>query len=434
MSMKVDCSLISGKFNRIAVATSGGKDSMALLHYLNANKDILKINLLAINVEHGIRGEASINDSKFVKDYCDKNSIPLLSYSVNSLKYSKDNKLSIEEGARALRYQCFEKAKEENLYDFLVTAHHSLDNVETVLFNLFRGSGLAGLSGIPNQKGYIVRPLLCTTKDEIEAYINANFIPYVTDESNLSSDYTRNFIRLNIMPLIKEIFPNVEQSVNRLSQTTRVENEFLDKLAHNSLAIFEDRIELPIDTPEVLLRRAVIIALKSLGVAKDWEKVHVDDAVNLTKKQNGAQISLPHNLTLYREYDRLVFEKTPILEKKQLPFYVGHFTLNQKKFIIEEVVAPTDLKNGLFFDFDKVPKDAIIRTINDSDTFTKFGGGTKSLGDYFTDKKIPVRLRERIPIIAKDNEVYAIFGLAISNKVKIDKDTKRVCKLTSEEN
>lgn len=434
MSMKVDCALFEGKFNKVAVATSGGPDSMALLHFLNANKDLLKIHLLAINVEHGIRGKDSISDSQFVKDYCTNNSIPLLSYSVDSISYAKDNKLSLEESARALRYQCFNDAKAQGLFDYLLTAHHALDNVETVLFNLFRGSGLSGLSGIPKEKDYIVRPLINVGKDEIEAYVMANNVPYVADQTNFCDDYTRNFIRLNVIPKIKEIFPKAEQSVSRLVDTVKKENDFLDQLATNSLKVFSDRIEIALDTPEVVLRRAVIKALKLLGVKKDWEKIHVEDAVSLTKKQNGDRISLPLSITLYREYDKLVFEKDKQIDKKEINFSLGCFTLGEKKVIIEKVDSNVDLKDGNFYlDLDKIPDGTVIRYARNNDVFTKFGGGTKSLGDYFTDKKVALRIRDRLPIIAKDNQVFAIFSIAISDKAKIDQSTKTIIKITYED-
>ena len=146
--MQVNLGNLIDKNDVVAVATSGGSDSMALLHYLHQNSDQLQIKVLALNVEHGIRGQSSVDDSNFVKDYCKENDIPCLTYTVDSLKKAKDDGLSVEQAARTLRYGCFFDAIEKGKCNKVATAHHLKDNFESVLFNLFRGSGLKGLSGI----------------------------------------------------------------------------------------------------------------------------------------------------------------------------------------------------------------------------------------------------------------------------------------------
>ncbi|MBO4594913.1 MAG: tRNA lysidine(34) synthetase TilS [Clostridia bacterium] len=429
--MFVDLLGISPK-ETVAVAVSGGQDSMALLHILRREKEKFHFNVIAINVEHGIRGKASVSDSEFVALYCKNNGVPLLSFKVDALSYAKKNKLSVETAARILRYGCFLDAIAKGKCDKVATAHHKKDNFETVLFNLFRGTGIKGLAGIKDgYDGRIIRPLLKTDKSEIEKYVKENELPFVTDETNFSTDYTRNALRLNVIPKIEELFPDAENAVLRLSESAKLDEEFLSAEADKILSVFSDRVEIKIPAHYSVFARATVKALKSLGVKKDWEKVHIDDAYALTVKQNGASVDLLGGVTVCREYDKLTFTKTETENKPEFPFSLGTFEFFGTNYKAE-ITAAENLKDGLYIDADKLPKDAVIRTKKDGDRFTKFGGGTKSLGDYFTDIKVPKRLRDKIPVIASGNEVFAIFKLAVSDKVRIDGNTRRIIKLTQE--
>ncbi len=412
----------------VAVALSGGSDSICLLHFLNEKKKDFSFTLKAINVEHGIRGETSKKDSAFVKDLCATLSIPLRYFEVDAPKYCKENNFSIEEGARALRYACFYTAIEEGFCDFVATAHHESDNFETMLFNLFRGTGMDGVKGIREQteKG-IIRPLLQTSKQEINYYLKNNNLSFVTDESNFDDKYTRNYLRNNVVPIIKEIFPNAEKNAKRFSEIIATDNDYLSKESEKQLTYFDDRVEI-LPCHKALFSRAVILALKNLGVKKDWEKVHLDDTYSLLEKENGKKINLLQGIVAVKEYDKIVLYKEKLCEKLEVPFFVGEKEFNGT-IKITKVEKGVNLKDGFYLDLDKVPNGAIIRTKKDGDYFTKFGGGTKSLGDYFTDKKIPLRLRETIPLLAENNEILAIFGVAISNTVKIDNDTKNIVQL-----
>lgn len=428
--MFVDLSGISPN-ETVGVAVSGGQDSMALLHFLHRNAEKFHYNLIAINIEHGIRGDASVSDSEFVESYCKKIGVPLLSFKVNSPAYAKEQKLSLETAARVLRYNCFMSAIESGKCDKVATAHHKKDNYETVLLNLFRGTGIKGLSGITDgYGGKIIRPLLSAEKKEIETYVSENAIPFVTDETNFSADYTRNALRLSVIPKIEEIFPDAENSVIRLSKSAKEDEDFISKEADKALMILPDRAEIKIPVHYAVFARAVIKALKSLGVKKDWEKIHVDAAYSLIEKKNGAKSDLLCGVTVIREYDRLVFTRQISATEKELSFALGEFEFFGNTYSIEKASEKdADLKRGFFADLDKIPQSAVIRNKREGDKFTKFGGGTKSLGDFFTDKKIPLRLRDNIPLIAAGDEVLAIFGVAISDKIKIDGTTREIIKL-----
>ncbi len=414
----------------VAVAVSGGCDSMCLLHFLLQNASKIGYKVLALNVEHGIRGEDSVSDTNFVKDYCSKNDIPLLTYSVDAPKYAKDNKLSLEQAARTLRYDCFKQALDSGKCNKVATAHHRDDNVETILFNLFRGTGLKGLTGITREReDGVIRPFLSVDRSEIEEYAKTHRIPYVTDKTNLLDDYTRNDIRHNVVPEIKRIFPELNKSVERLTSIVNADQDFINQTAINHVNFDGETAYIPIPCHPAVLSRAVIIALKKLGVKKDWEKAHIDQVLVLAELENGAKISLLNGITAIKEYDKIVFYFEDLVAVTPTAFKLGKIQIANKAITITQEQAPVDLKKGFYADLEKVPKTTVIRTRADGDVFTKFGGGTKLLNDYFTDKKIPLRERNKTLILADGKTVLAIFGLAISEKIKVDPTTKKMISL-----
>ena len=428
--MKIDLSKLISQNETVAVALSGGRDSMALLYYMLSYAKKFHINVIALNVEHGIRGEESLSDTKFVKDYCEMINIPLLTYSVDAIKKAEDDKLSLEQAARILRYQCFYDALDLKKCDKIATAHHLDDNVESILFNLFRGTGVKGAVGIEKDyNGKIIRPFLGVEKAEIEKYVKENSIPFVTDSTNACCDYTRNALRLKVIPEIKKLFPKMQDSILRFTEILKEDNDYLSLESKKILTLLEGKAEISIPCHYALFSRATITALKHLGIEKDYEKVHIDEVYALIEKQNGNSINLPKGVIAIKEYDKIVFFKASPSEKTQIPFSIGELEFLGKTLKVSEVVSP-NLKSGFFLDLEKIPNGAVIRTKKVGDTFTKFGGGTKSLGDYLTDKKIPQRERDLLPIITSGNEVLAIFGIAVSNKVKVDDTTKTIIQIT----
>ena len=418
----------------VAVAVSGGADSMALLHFTANFCKRFNIKTVALNVEHGIRGESSLRDTAFVKDYCEKNGIPLLEYQVDAPKKAKTDKIPLEQAARILRYECFFDAVKKGKCDAVLTAHHSSDNLESVLFNLFRGTGVKGLTGIRDYKNVIYRPFIKVSKAEIAEYNKQNNSPFVDDETNFCIDYTRNFLRLNVIPKIKEIFPEAEKSVLRLTETLKTEDEFLSALAEKAVFRHGDGYGIATDAPKAVMARAVIIALKNLGLARDYEKIHVDDVCALSEKENGKTVSLPLDIKAAREYDKITLFKDLTCDENDtaIPFTTGLHALDGRTIAVSpcENVSGEDLKKGFYADIDKIPDGAVIRFRRKGDKFKKFGGGTKSLADYFTDKKIPLKDRNGILLVANGSDVLIINGVAVSDKVKVDKDTKNIVKFS----
>jgi tRNA(Ile)-lysidine synthase len=236
--MNIDLTKYLKKGDKVAVAVSGGRDSMCLLHYLYNNCSDNKV--FAINVEHGIRGQSSRNDSKFVKDYCEKLNIKLYSYTVNAIEYQKNNKVTVEEAARILRYDCFKDLIDKNTVDYIAVAHHITDQCETIFMRLMRGTGIYGLTGITDKRDYIIRPFLNVSRDEIDEYVKINNIPYIKDETNDDNSYTRNFIRNEVFPLLDKKFMSYKQSLVRLQRTA---SEYIDLLESMSAEIIKEGSE-----------------------------------------------------------------------------------------------------------------------------------------------------------------------------------------------
>ena len=191
----------------IAVALSGGKDSICLIDLLLKSAKEKNLTIKAVNIDHSIRGEESVRDSEFVKDYCKKVGVELRFFKVDALKHAKENNLSVEESARILRYGAFDTLLKEKFCNVIATAHHLSDNFETVLFNLFRGTSTKGLIGIPDKRDGFIRPLINVTKKEIDDYVLKNNLPFVEDSTNSNTDYTRNYLRCEVISKILEKFP-----------------------------------------------------------------------------------------------------------------------------------------------------------------------------------------------------------------------------------
>jgi tRNA(Ile)-lysidine synthase len=425
--MQVNLDTLLGKNETIAIALSGGADSVALLHYMLSVSKLYPVKIIALNVEHGIRGEASKSDTEFVAELCKKLNVELLRYEVDSPAYAKEQKLTLEQAARALRYNCFYDAINSGKCDKVATAHHLSDNAESILLNLFRGTGLKGVTGIEqNFENKIIRPFLNVEKNEITDYINKNGLSFVTDQSNFDDEFTRNHIRLNVMTEIKKSFPEVEKSISRFSQIAKLENDYIEEQAKNALNIKTDSVQISLPLHPALIARCAIMAMQALGTEKDWEKAHVDSIQALSRSANGTKIDLKNNLSAIKEYDEIVIYKNKSKFEQQIPFALGSVQFNGLKLEISLIKKQISLSDGLFADADKIPDSAVIRTKRDGDKFTKFGGGTKKLNDYLTDKKVPLRLRDNLAIIANGNDILAIFGLAISDKIKVDENTKNI--------
>lgn len=419
----------------IGVACSGGIDSMCLLHFVNSVKDDYGINVVAINVDHCIRKE-SAQDSKFVEDYCKKNGIKCHKFKVDVTKIASSEKLGIEESARKARYDIFYSLIEKGIVDKIAIAHHEQDQIETILLNLFRGCGLKGASGMDAVRDNLVRPFLTTKKTDILTYALTNSIPNVEDETNNNTDYSRNMLRHKIIPLIRECWENVDGNLLNFANICKQDNSYINSTISFDDVFIEDGVaQIPLYyfafNPSIA-NRVIRFALEKIKCLKDVETKHLAIIKNMANEaDNGVKINLPNGIVACKEYNYITITKKQTKVCPTLKFETMENVKFAEKFISIKKVDSMQLEKGkLFIDANMLPKNCIIRTRKDGDMFEKFGGGSKKLKDYFIDKKIPLRLRDEIPLIAKDNEIFAIFGYEISNKVKVNKNSIDVYELS----
>lgn len=419
--MNIDLSLLKEK--KVCVALSGGRDSVALVHYLSAHSDLIGYTLSAVNCEHGIRGEESLKDSAFVSDLCKKLGIPLYTFSADCPALAKAEKISVETAARNFRYECFDKILKEGKADVIATAHHADDNAETVLFNLCRGSALSGLKGITDREGF-VRPFISVTRDEIDEYIKENNLPFVEDSTNAEEDATRNIIRLRVMPVLKECVPGAVKNISRFSSLAKEDDELLYSYANDALRFDGDTAYIETGCPKPIFMRAALIAVKKLGIEKDYTYEHLLSIYSLAQNETGAKVSLPKGVCAIREYDEICIyrgSKKPISE---IPFAVGETTFNGVKIIVTPYLSELKSAVGsspakiLRFNPGAIPMGCVVRYRKDGDMFEKFGGVRKKLSDFFCEKKIPLKERDFIPLIANGDEILAVCGVEISEKIK----------------
>ncbi len=415
----------------IGVAVSGGADSMALLHFLSSQAETLDIRVIAITVDHMLRGETSAGDALFVQRWCRENGIVCLKFCVDASRISREKNIGIEEAAREARYGVFNKLLCDNKVDKIALAHHMSDQAETILMHILRGAGLSGASGMEaSRNGLYIRPFLNISKEEILKYCAVNYVEFVEDESNLDTKYNRNFLRNKIIPELKNRFEGVEQALVNFGQSCREDNDFiLSQTTHDGILYSDAVVKIPIIYfyyHSSVTNRIIFRALSKIGIFSDIERKHIELIKELSKGENGKKLTLPNNLIAQKEYEYLTLYK---IEKEviadEYPFATGVTNFANLFEIDVKKTRKFDFKTGnLYIDVAKLPEGAVWRTRKTGDTFTKFGGGTKPLKSYLIDAKIPVRLRDTLPVLANKSEILCVLGVQISEKVKIDDTTK----------
>ena len=424
----------------IGVGISGGIDSMCLLHFLNEHKNDLDIEVVAIHINHSIR-EESDDDARFVVEKCKEMGVRVYKFTIDCPKIAKDKKVSLETAAREGRYGVFDALLRKDIVDKIALAHHQMDQTETILMHIFRGCGVSGAKGMdPIRDGVYIRPMLNVSKEDIKAYSAENSIEYVEDSSNKDNSFTRNYLRNVVMKDILKKWPNAVEAINNFANAVSEDDEYIkNALDTNALLVDDKIVQMPCSYfygSSAIYSRIVFKALSLIGVTKDIERKHIEMIKDLaTHLENGKKIRLPYDITVSKEYDYLTFENKYVEKPKMSkPLKCEEFDApNFGKVCIKRVKVDSLIdENALYFDYRKVPKDARWRYREEGDIFEKFGGGTKKLKSVLIDKKIPVRLRDYIPVLADENEVYVIAGVAISEKVRIDSDIPTCYKMTVE--
>lgn len=420
----------------VIVGFSGGADSVSLLFALKK----LGYNVLALHVEHGIRGEESLQDALFAKNFCKEHDIPFYVEHINVPEFAKNNGFSLETAARIERHRVFsEYSKKFNCP--IALAHNKNDQAETVLMHLLRGSGLNGLTGMKYISKNVIRPLLDVSRDEIEVFNAKNNLSFVTDSTNLSNDYTRNKIRNRIIPLLnEELGINCVDNITECASILEEYNSYIALVTRD----YEDKyivknkndVTLDIaDIPHVIFIELIKRALEIInGNIVDIEKVHLNNVFELTKKESGKEVHLPYGIKAKRIYNQIVFtNKTDDFNMKY--DFVPENEIIWQDNKINSCFTSLVIKDCLceHLDFDKLPKDLTLRTRKSGDFIYPLGSkGKCTLKKYFIDKKIPLSLRNSVPLLAKDNEIYAIIGYTVSEKAKITDSTKKILKIYME--
>ena len=414
---------------RICVAISGGVDSVALLHHLKAQEEEYGYTVSAVHCEHGIRGEESLSDARFVQTLCKEWGVPLHVFSEDCPARAKREKQSLETAARNFRYQCFHQILEGNQADFIATAHHKNDDAETVLFRLMRGTSLTGVGGIAALNEKIVRPFLSWTRADIEQYAKQNQLSYCLDSTNMEMDATRNKLRLQILPLMEETVPGAMENMLRFSRLAAEDDGLLYAYAEKLLQRKKDGIFVSFCEGKPLFRRACLLALKGLGLEKDYTALHLESAYKLQYLERGAKLSLPKGIEAEKTQKGIRFfvkeEEKPLERSAEKIYTTDGFDGGRYEVKISSTPLEGEDLCVLRIDGDKIPNNAVFRFRKDGDFIHRFGGGKKSLKKFFNEKKTPVAERGYLPLIATDDgEVFVACGVEISEKVKVTENTK----------
>ena len=385
--------------DKLLVALSGGADSVALLRVLHT----AGYQCEAAHCNFHLRGEESNRDEQFVRQLCQKYGIRLHTIDFNTTQYATEKRISIEMAARELRYNWFEKIKEECGAHVIAVAHHQDDSVETMLLNLIRGTGITGLLGIRPRNGAIVRPLLCINREEIIRYLQQIGQDFVTDSTNLEDEYTRNKIRLNLLPLMQEINPSVKNSLietsNHLNDVATIYNKVIDEAKTRIITPEGIRINALLDepAPEAFLFET----LHPLG----FNSAQIKDIANSLHGQSGKQF-------VSKEW-RVIKDRNLLLLETIRPE--------------DESTLPYQLIKEACFDAVKLNEEIHCRKWQAGDTFIPFGmTGKKKISDYLTDRKFSISQKERQWVLCCGERIAWLIGERTDNRFRIDETTKRV--------
>lgn len=410
-------------FGKLALAVSGGRDSMALLAWFC--KNISKKDFFVITIHHNLRDEEGRRDRDFVRDYCVGQGVECRIYEEDIPTFCKENSYGVEQGARIRRRAIFADTVKNAEAERVVTAHHMQDQVESILMHIFRGSGIKGLRGMSLDDGVLLRPMLQTSREQVEKFIADNSIPYVDDSSNDSDDYTRNKLRNVILPLIRESYPSADGNIIRLSKRADEMCRYADGFCRD-YSKKDGEVYICVEVlrgERVIAANTIINAVDEITTRVDLTSKHIDAVLSLVDKPSGASVDLPFALTAHKEGEYIVLA---VLQAKTYSGIIegyGEYDLSDRILLVCE-----DSVGRLRCDMDKLCG-CEIRNRRTGDTFKRYKGKSKSLGDYLTDIKAPKRKRENIVVLAKGSEVYALPEYEISDRIKVDESTSRVAYL-----
>ncbi|MFV5689564.1 tRNA lysidine(34) synthetase TilS [Flavobacterium sp. ZT3R25] len=421
---------LNGK--KLLLATSGGIDSMVMVHLFQQLE--YKIGIAHCNFQ--LRGMESFGDQDFVQEYAVANEIQVFITQFDTKAFAEDYKLSTQVAARELRYNWFYEVLETEKFDYILTAHHADDNIETFLINLTRGTGLDGLTGIPEQNENVIRPFLLFSREEIEAYAKANTIQWREDSSNTSDKYLRNKIRHHVVPMLKELNPNFLSSFHKTNTYLQEAQAMVEDAA---IIVYQQVAEQVEENIHFDLNKLMKLPnyksylyqwLKEFGFSA-W-----DDIYDLVESQSGKQVFSPE-FRLLKDRDYLIL--SPL-----------HFVNEKEEFLIEEnqkeVKIPLNLSfckvadisivsnKTIFVDANKLQFPLILRHWHEGDVFQPFGmdGKSKKVSKLFKDEKLSLLDKENTWLLCSKNEIVWIVGIRQDNRFRIENNIQNILKIELE--
>ena len=434
----------------IIVALSGGADSVCLLHLMLSIREQLGMAMMACHLNHHIRGEEADRDENFVRSLCERLGVPLFVKDVDVISKAKELGISLELCGREERYAFFSFLAEEH-HAWVATAHTLSDSMETAIFHLARGTGLRGLCGIPLQRGDILRPLLSFTRRQVEEYCRQHSLSYVTDSTNLSDDYTRNYIRHHVIPALYKIHPGFEKNFGKTQRLLQQDEAFLEDAARKAAedAALEDispsggryfRAAELANLPGALRGRAIRLILQESDASCSGTQLELIEKIlkpggtvelsrHLYCRSQGGKFWIHRFLPPVPDISVLVLPGTyPIGDGKQLRLEL----INREKLENLKKFHQKVLKNTL--DYDRISLTARIRMRKPGDRIRLAGRGiTKTLKKLFAEAGIPAESRDRIPLLADDKKVLWVYGFGCDETVRVSEKTRRILWIEIEE-
>lgn len=437
--------------DRMVVAVSGGADSVCLLDILNRIKDDFGITLFVAHFDHGLRPAEDDAETTFVEAFARSLDIPFVTQKAGLDISEGDGPL--EERARRARYRFFDQVMDEFSAQKVAVGHTLNDQAETVIMRLMRGSGTTGLSAIPPVRdGRIIRPLIEISREEILHYLDEKGLSFMTDSSNLKTNYLRNKIRLALLPRLMEIQPRIIDLLGQTAEIMRIEDQWMEAEAEKWLKESSDLVDfnevvIPLSLfrkiSEALQHRVIRHALAT--AAGDLRRMglrHIQ-AINRIAlgTRSSATLNLPRGLTITRSYDSLIFKTGDGKEEKGFCYTLdgpGRFFLKEFESSIvieetEELMPPVKQSSPMtaFFDADLISYPITVRGFRPGDRFIPLGMfGHKKLKNFFIDLKIPAKERSRIPILTHEDKPIWVCGLRMDDRYKVTSKTRRILKVT----
>lgn len=419
---------------RIVVGLSGGADSVALLSLLCK----MGYDCIACHCNFMLRGEESVRDRNHAHDIACRLQLPFVETIFDTTGYAAENGLSIEMAARELRYKWFEAMRIEHKADAIAVAHHRDDNTETVLINLVRGTGLVGLTGMSPRNGHIVRPLLCVSRDELLAYLEQEQLSYVTDSTNLEAIYTRNKLRLEVMPLLRNINPSVDVSLNRtityLRDSEKFYRESINRWREQVTSLHDN--ELHIDLALLHSSPSPATLLHEIVAPMGFAAQQVEAMLSAHGASGRRFISATHRVVTHRNV-LIVTKVATVNEDDVLAQWNEGDVTSQCGLALSihdaqgyEIVRRSDTA---CFDSDSIHYPLTLRRWRQGDRFTPFGmKGKKKVSDYFTDHKFSLTQKENCLILCDSERILWIVGHRAAHEARITHATRKVLQIVVE--